>query len=82
MTAPVADAGREIERQNTMATATFTPRQGEKTIRERVAWLEGQMHHLATKAWVLGGVLGGMAVAASIATSIALVVAKMMLAGG
>ena len=32
-------------------------------LRERVAALEAHFQHLATKAWVLGGVLGGMGIA-------------------
>ena len=38
---------------------------------ERVASIEAIIPHLATKAWVLGGVIGGMAVAASLAMAIA-----------
>ena len=38
---------------------------------ERVARIEAIIPHLATKAWVLGGVLGGMAVAAGLAMAIA-----------
>ena len=39
-------------------------------IGERVAKLETHMQHLATKAWVLGGVLGGMILAASLSIAI------------
>ena len=36
-------------------------------LRERVSALEAHMKHMATKAWVLGGVVGGMGLAATIA---------------
>lgn len=39
-------------------------------IGERVARLEAIIPHLATKAWVLGGVLGAGAIAASLALAI------------
>ena len=50
--------------------ATDTSVAHNKILAERVAWLEGQMGHMATKAWVLGGVLGGMGIAATIAVAI------------
>lgn len=41
---------------------------------DRVSTLEGRLDemtkHLATKAWVLGGVLGGMGVAAGVAVAL------------
>lgn len=43
---------------------------GPGDIGERVAKLEAHMQHLATKAWVLGGVLGGMVLAASLAIAV------------
>lgn len=39
-------------------------------LREMVAILEAHMQHLATKAWVLGGVIGGMVLAAIISLSV------------
>ena len=36
-------------------------------LRERVSALEAHMKHMATKAWVLGGVVGGMGLAATMA---------------
>lgn len=45
-------------------------------IRERVAKLEAHMEHVATKAWVLGGVLGGMGVAAGVAVGLAQLILK------
>lgn len=43
---------------------------GEKTeihdLRERVSTLEAHMSHMATKAWVLGGVVGGMVLAVTL----------------
>ena len=42
------------------------PRAVELDIRE----LKTDMKHVATKAWILGGVLGGMGVAAAIATAL------------
>ncbi len=46
--------------------------------RERLTRLETQMEHMATKAWVLGGVVGGMVAAALIT----LAVAKLVLPSG
>ena len=39
-------------------------------LHERVAALEAHMEHVATKAWVLGGVVGGMGLAATITLTI------------
>ena len=36
--------------------------------------IKTNMNHVATKAWVLGGVLGGMGIAAGIATGIASII--------
>ena len=44
----------------------------------RVAKIEAHMEHMATKAWVLGGVVGGM-VAAALVT---LAVARLVLQAG
>jgi len=40
-------------------------------IERRVTIIETELKHLATKAWVLGGVVGGMLLAASLALAIA-----------
>lgn len=45
-------------------------------IRERVAALEELRKHLATKAWVLGGVLSGMGVAAGIGVGLATLIQR------
>ena len=37
----------------------------------RVTRIETELRHVATKAWVLGGVVGGMALAAMIALAVA-----------
>lgn len=39
-------------------------------IEGRVLVVETELKHLATKAWVLGGVVGGMVLAASVAIAI------------
>ena len=39
-------------------------------LRERVSSLEAHMNHMATKAWVLGGVVGGMGLATTMALAI------------
>ena len=39
-------------------------------LRERVSSLEAHMKHMATKAWVLGGVVGGMGLATTMALAI------------
>ena len=39
---------------------------GGRDVYERLARIEAHMQHMATRAWVLGGVVGGMAVAATI----------------
>ena len=43
---------------------------GGPTYGERLAALEAHMQHVATKAWVLGGVVGGMGLAAMIALAV------------
>ena len=43
---------------------------GGYTIEERVARLETHMFHMATRAWVLGGVVGGMVAAATLTIAI------------
>ena len=48
-----------------------------QTLHDRVSWIESQLKHVATKAWVLGGVVGGMVAAAGIATGIALIVVRL-----
>ena len=40
-----------------------TPEPRQVSILERVAVLEAEIKHLATKAWVLAGVVGGIAIA-------------------
>ena len=45
---------------------------------DRLIWIEAQIDHLATRAWVLGGVVGGMVAAAGIATGIALIVVRLV----
>ena len=40
-------------------------------LERRVTVIETELKHLATKAWVLGGVVGGMFLAASLALAIA-----------
>ena len=47
-----------------------TAEEGNESLRERVAKLEAIIPHLATKAWVLGGVIGGMGIAAMIALGV------------
>ena len=39
-------------------------------LHERVAALEAHMEHVATRAWVLGGVVGGMGLATTITLTI------------
>ena len=39
-------------------------------IERRVTVIETELKHLATKAWVLGGVIGGMILAASLALAV------------
>ena len=51
-----------------------------RSVEGDVRELSAHMKHVATKAWVLGGVLGGMAVAATIAATIA--AAMLRLFGG
>lgn len=44
------------------------------TLRElenRIVIIETELRHLATKAWVLGGVVGGMVLAATVALAVA-----------
>lgn len=43
---------------------------GSYSIEERVARLETHMLHMATRAWVLGGVVGGMVAAATLTIAI------------
>ena len=43
---------------------------GDKEIYERLARIEAHMQHMATKAWILGGVVGGMGLAATITLAI------------
>ena len=43
---------------------------GDGDVRERLAPVEAHMKHMATKAWVLGGVVGGMISAALIALAV------------
>lgn len=39
-------------------------------VRERLARIEAHMQHMATRAWVLGGVVGGMGLAAALTIAI------------
>ena len=39
----------------------------------QLAGIDNQLKHVATKAWVLGGVLGGMGIAASVGVAIVMV---------
>ncbi len=50
--------------------ATTGSNGGNGTFGERLARLEAHMQHVATKAWVLGGVVGGMVLAASLSIAI------------
>ena len=47
-----------------------TAEEGSESLRERVARIEAVIPHLATKAWVLGGVLSAGAIAAMIAIGV------------
>ena len=46
-----------------------TPQEKPKTLEERMTYIEATVPHLATKAWVLGGVVGGMALAATLSVA-------------
>ena len=46
------------------------PSGGDGGLGERVAKIEAHMSHMATRAWVLGGVIGGAGLAATIAVAI------------
>lgn len=39
----------------------------------QLAGIDNQLKHVATKAWVLGGVLGGMGIAASVGVAIVMI---------
>ncbi len=54
-----------------MTQSGLLSEEGDDKLGQRVARIEAVIPHLATKAWVLGGVLGGMAVAAGLAMAIA-----------
>ena len=41
-----------------------------RVVEIRIARIETELKHVATKAWVLGGILGGMGVAAGIAVAL------------
>ncbi len=41
-----------------------------QSVEGRVLVIETELKHLATKAWVLGGVVGGMVLAASVAVAV------------
>ena len=50
--------------------------EGSDNLRERAVWIEAVVPHLATKAWILGGVLGGMVAAGSFAAAIAAIIVR------
>lgn len=52
---------------------------GRDDLSERVAILEAELKHLATKAWVLTGVIVGMMSAATLATGISFILVKLFL---
>ncbi|MCY4031012.1 MAG: hypothetical protein OXF05_02710 [Hyphomicrobiales bacterium] len=52
---------------------------GRDDLPERVAVLEAELKHLATKAWVLTGVILGMMSAATLATGISFILIKLLL---
>lgn len=47
-------------------------------LRERVAALEAHMEHVATKAWVLGGLVGGMVGGMGLAATITLTIIRIL----
>lgn len=49
-----------------------------RAVETRLARIEAEMKHMATKAWVLAGVLGGMGVAAGIAVGIGVMLVKLL----
>ena len=51
-------------------TLTEPPSGGDGGLGERVAKIEAHMSHMATRAWVLGGVIGGAGLAATITLAI------------
>ena len=48
------------------------------SLHERVAALEAHMQHVATKAWVLGGVLGGIIGGMGVAATITLTIIRIL----
>lgn len=47
-----------------------------RKVENAVSRIEAHLEHMATRAWILGGVLGGMGVAAGVAVGIAQIISK------
>lgn len=45
-------------------------------VNRRLTWVEGQLSHLASRSWVLGGVIVGMVISTGIALTIVQLVLK------
>lgn len=49
-----------------------------RAVETRLARMEAELKHMATRAWVLGGVLGGMGVAAGVAVGLGVMLVKLL----
>jgi len=49
---------------------------GNREICERLARIEERQQHMATKAWVLGGVVGGLIIGMTLASTVTLILMR------